>query len=89
MSKVAVRQFFSDFSQTHQKQQILCQQVTSPADFVCVGSEYGYDFTENELREELDEVWERWQKVEVPPGSGSSEAFIRELFELLKETGKI
>lgn len=89
MSKAEVIQFFRDFDQDESQRQALCESVDSPASFVRFGCQNGYNFTEAELKEELHDIWDEWNRVEIPPGSGSSASLIRELLRLLRQEGKI
>lgn len=89
MSQAEVLQFFRDFDKDESQRKVLCESVDSPASFVRFANQYGYHFTEKELREELHDVWNEWNRVEIPPGSGSSASLIKELFRLLRREGKI
>ena len=89
MSKTEVIQFFREFDQDETQRQALCESVDSPASFVSFACQNGYRFTEAELKEELHDIWDEWNRVEIPPGSGSSASLIRELLHLLRQGGKI
>ncbi|MBP0001839.1 MAG: Nif11-like leader peptide family natural product precursor [Cyanobacteria bacterium SID2] len=89
MSREAVLSFFKAASQDRTLRQVLGETVTAPEDFVEVARTNGFEFTREDLATALLPINEQLNRLEIPPGMGSSSAFIEELLRLLHEIGTI
>ena len=84
MSKEAVLEFLKAAIDDEKLEEKVKHTVTSPKLFVEVGQEHGYEFTEQEIMEELDDLSHEFIELEITPGAGTSATILDVMLELCR-----
>ena len=84
MSKEAVLDFLKAAIDDEDLEHKVKHRVTSPKLFVEVGFEHGYEFTEQEIMEELDDLSHEFLELEITPGAGTSATILDVMLQLCR-----